>query len=188
MTSGARDPTQSNLNNCCAAVALSEQTSAFGILPGNARLQGIADGVSSCWLKPGASAIHTKTTNANPTKQAGSQGRASTRGRLSKLEPARKGLNQRHVALAIGQRTEAPVGRDEHIHCHVPCAAARFSTHHRSLPQARMAALSKAFRNRHGPELAGRRRMVASTPDIRTQEATSGSSVTTNWHPLLEFR
>ena len=117
MTSGARDPTQSNLNNCCAAVALSEQTSAFVRLPGTARLQGIDDGDSRGWLKLGAPAIHTKTTNANPTKEAGSQARASTRGKLYKLEPARKGLNQRHVSLA-SQRTESPVGRDEHIHCH----------------------------------------------------------------------
>jgi len=118
MTSGARDPRQSKLNNCCAAVALSEQTSAFVRLPGKAILQGIADGDSMGWLKLGAPAIDTKTTNANPTKEAGSQARASTRGRLSKLEPARKGLNQRHVALAISQTTESAVGRDEPIHCH----------------------------------------------------------------------
>jgi hypothetical protein len=95
MTSGARDPTQSNLNSCCAAVALSEQTSVVR-LPGKARLQGIADEDSRDWLKLGSPAIHAKKTITNPTKKAGPQARASTRRRLFKLEPARKGLNQRH--------------------------------------------------------------------------------------------
>ena len=100
MTSGARDPTQSNLNNCCAAVALSEQMSAFVRLPGKARLQGITDEDSEDLLKLGSHAIHAKKTIANHTKGAGPQARASTRGKLSKLGPARKGLNQGHFCFS----------------------------------------------------------------------------------------
>jgi hypothetical protein len=63
-------------------------------------LQGIANEASWGWLKLGSPAIHAKKTNASP-KGAEPQARAPTRGRLSKLGPARKGLDQRHFALAI---------------------------------------------------------------------------------------